>query len=806
MKFKISLSIICLSAIIALAFKAEDTPLEKLLKQLAKITASYPQEKVHLHLDKPYYAVGENIWIKAYVVTAEKNEPSLLSKVLYVELINEKNEVKKNLKLAIENGTADGNINLTDSLESGNYRIKAYTNYMRNYANDFFFEKFIKISRVSDIAILDDKKNKKTELSIQFFPEGGNFLVGIRNKIGVKAVTADGLGANLSGYVVNREKEKVAEFTTEHAGIGVFPLMPQAKQAYVAIVTLADGSTKSFNLPKVTESGYTISANTVEDKINIRVFGSADLVDGKELSVVAQANGIVYASFTSKLDKPVLTASLEKKSFPTGIIQLTLFNAENKPLAERLIFVNQQDELKIAIKAKEQASTKKKTTLDLAVNDVNNNPIDGNFSISVTDATIVQTNEDDETTILSNLLLTSDLKGFIEQPNYYFNTNNADREKHLDNLLLTQGWRRFVWSDITAANEPDVKYRPEQTIEIAGKLVGQFDKPLVNAKISLISTTPGLFLKLDTVSDIKGNFVFDRLDIPDSASFILQAKTSKDNKDVKIVLTKSPEVKAASFIGNSVNMVTYVENTKRQFQELDKFNMLDKGILLKTVEIKTKPVLKPLLNVPNSANASGAVDHVITAKMLTGAINIFSPFYKTAGVTVRNGMIYRTRASKSFTNNPPMLLIIDGVQINQTLMPDYILSINPADVEGIEVLTSDYNTSVLGPDASGGAVYITTRRGSGKNPPATNVAIIKNAGFSIKKEFYSPDYDDPKTNQQLLDLRSTIYWNPNIKTDQKGQASISYFNASTPGKYNVTVEGIDSFGSIGRKTFIYEVK
>ena len=145
---------------------------------------------------------------------------------------------------------------------------------------------------------------------------------------------------------------------------------------------------------------------------------------------------------------------------------------------------------------------------------------------------------------------------------------------------------------------------------------------------------------------------------------------------------------------------------------------------------------------------------------------------------VRNGMIFRTRASNSFTNNPPMLLIVDGVQINQSLMPDYILSINPADVEGIEILTSNYNIAVLGPDASAGAIYITTRNGSGKASAATNIARIKNGGFSVAKEFYVPNYDDPKLNKQLLDLRSTIYWNPNVITNTKGEANFNFFNFS----------------------------
>ena len=169
--------------------------------------------------------------------------------------------------------------------------------------------------------------------------------------------------------------------------------------------------------------------------------------------------------------------------------------------------------------------------------------------------------------------------------------------------------------------------------------------------------------------------------------------------------------------------------------------------------------------------------------------------------------VFRTRAPRSIvTAPPPMLLIIDGVQVNQNDMPDYLGMINPKDLAGIEVLTSDYNTSVLGPDASGGAVYITTRNGMGAPKAATNTAKVKNAGFSTKKEFYVPNYEDPKTDKNMGDLRSTIYWNPNVSTDEKGLAKFSFFNAGTPGKYQVTIEGLDSFGNLGRKIYTYEVK
>ncbi|SFG60621.1 TonB-dependent receptor plug domain-containing protein [Pedobacter insulae] len=789
-----------LTVIVCSSFKAEETPLEKLLKQLAKITETYPQEKVHLHVDKPYYALGEDIWIKAYVITAEKNLPSSLSAVLYVDLIDPQNEIKKMTKLEIVNGFADGNINVTDSLLPGNYRIRAYTNYMRNYDEGFFFQKTLTIGSVMDVAATAPKTQENLTFDVQFFPEGGYMLHGIRSKIGVKAVSSDGMGANLTGQIVNQNKEKVALFTTEHAGMGVFALLPKPGEKYRAIVTLPNGEEKSFKLPDALESGFTFAINATNENFNVRVGASKDKISEEEMFVVAQANGVTYASFAFKPNNQNTSANIPLKNFPTGIVHFTLFNTKSEAIAERLVFVNHHDQLNINI-GNAGATTRSKSELELKVTEANGNPIDGNFSVAITDLGKVPFEEDDQVTILSNLLLTSELKGYIERPNYYFHNSTEEKERQLDNLLLTQGWRRFIWQDIVSAKEPEITFRPELTLEITGKVTNEYGKILPNARVSLFSLTRGLILKLDTITDAKGNFVFDRLDLPDTADLMLQAKIKKDFRGINLTLNKSPKVTAAQLFGRSTNIAPYLESTKERFEELR-----GSGIMLNTVTISKKRNLGSPLNVKNSANASGSVDYLIKADQLEKEFNIYTVFYKVPRVIVRGKFVFKSGGNRSLTNNPPMLLIIDGVQINQAEMPDFLSTINPRDVEGIEVLTSDYNTSVLGPDASGGAIYITTKGGLGAASRATNNAKVKDAGFSAKKEFYIPNYDDPKTDRQMADLRSTIYWNPTVKTDADGLAKFSFFNAGTPGTYQVTIEGMDDFGNLGRKVYTYEVK
>ncbi|RZL42592.1 MAG: TonB-dependent receptor, partial [Pedobacter sp.] len=593
------------------------------------------------------------------------------------------------------------------------------------------------------------------------------------------------------------------------AGMGIFALTPQAAEEYTAIVTLDDNSTKSFKLPQVLESGYTLAVNQIEENLSVKISSTTDLVNGKEVYVIAQANGVVYASFSTKLDKAILTANIAKKNFPTGIVQISLFSADGKPIAERLVFVNHKDFLKISGTNTFEPIVRKKANLDIKVTDINGNPIDGNFSVSVTDAGKTPFDEDEEKTILSNLLLTSDLKGYIEKPNYYFNEANPDKEKHLDYLSLTQGWTRFVWADILADKEPDITFRPEQSLEIAGKITTLGDKPLPNAKVLMFSSTPGYTFMLDTISDAKGNFVFDRLEIPDTVSFIIQSKSNKDNRNINLVLNKAPKVPEHKYLGNDLDIVNYLSDTKLMYNELDKFNMLDKGIKLNTVNITGQRRLKALVNVPNSANGSGAADQVVNSEKLEYETSMLTAFSKIPGVYVKNDMVMRASSrTVSLTQAPqPMLVILDGVYVKQAQNPTFITSINPRDVEGIEVLTSNYNTSIFGDDGFWGVIFITTKNGSTlKNTPSTNTNSTKNRGFTAVKQFYSPNYDDPKTNQKLQDLRSTIYWNPNVATNEKGQANLNFFNANTRGIYKVTVEGMDSFGTIGRNVYTYEVK
>ncbi len=802
---KLKILIICAFAGIIGYVKAQEAPIEKIVKHLTQITNNYPQEKVHLHLDKPHYVFGEDIWIKGYVVIAEDNKPSLLSAVLHVDLINDKNETIKKVTLKIDTGLANGNISLNDSLAAGIYRIRAYTNYMRNYASSFFFEKSIQIGNITSQRKEPGSMEDKT-LMVQFFPEGGDLIADIRSKIGVKVIHKSGFGVNVSGYITNQNKEKVAEFTTEHAGIGVFTLMPKKLEKYTATITLSNGETKTFSLPEAKQNGFALAINELDTTISLKITGSKELIDGRELNVIAQNNGVVYGSYKYKLTNAAIITNISKKDFPSGIVHFTLFDATGNPIAERLLFVNNQEYLAIeATHDKASSSPKEKVSLSLNVKDILGQRIKGNFSIAVVDAGNAALDEDNESSILSNLLLTSDLKGYIEQPNYYFNNVTDDKKRQLNNLLLTQGWRRFIWSEVRAEKEPDLNYRIEQSLEIAGTITNLADKPIPNAKILLYSNSKKLVLMLDTISDSKGRFVFDRLDLPDSVNLFIQAKNIKGNANVKLKLDNGPIVEAQTLTIKPIDLSAYATNAQAFFDDFQRNNLSDKTIRLKTVNIVSKKSTNPMANpVVGSQNISGR-DYVIGRDKLKTEFNLFEVFYKVPGVRVAGGKVYKSsmRGVTITSSAPPMLIYLNG----QLVDSDILTSLTADDVEAIEVLTSNSNLSVYGINAMWGILHITMRKGKDiGSSPSTNIKMVSDRSFSVKKEFYMPDYEDPKLNKQLQDLRSTIYWNPNLNTNKQGIAKVSFFNAGTSSTYKVVIEGMDVFGNLGRKTYTYVVK
>jgi TonB-dependent SusC/RagA subfamily outer membrane receptor len=805
------------------SFVAFDEPIDKIQQQLAKWADSNPAEKVYLHLDKPYYAAGDDIWFKAYVTSGSYHEPSTLSGILNVELIDARGTVNQTIKLQLDNGTSAGDFALPDTLQAGNYRLRAYTNYMRNAGSEYFFDEAISI--INSVSTGGSKTTNNSvpgntgpagqvnsKASLQFFPEGGSLIVGVQSAIAFKAIGANGLGADVSGVVTNNSGQQIATFKSTHLGMGVFSFVPMPGNTYTAKVTYANGNQSVINLPQATDTGYALNiVDADEDNLRVRITtASATLQQTPDrlVSLVAQSAGKIYYAGKSKPGSREFTAVIPKSKFPAGIAQFTLFSDSGEPLNERIVFIRRPDQLKLNLTADRSAFSpqqKMKINLNALSGD---KPAAGSFSVAVINESKVPVDEDSENNIFASLLLTSDLRGYIEKPAYYFNNASDKTRADLDVLMLTQGYRRFEWKEIMQDKFAPIVFQPEKALQVSGTITTPGGKPVPNAKVQLIDIDNAAY-QIDTLTDAKGRFAFTGLAFEDSIRLIIQARNAKNKRDVVIHMDSiAPPISggnknaAAMQVSISDSLSVYAKSSKQLYDMQRRYGVGNHVISLREVVIREKKVA-----LKHSANLNGAgnADQVLLAKDLRnyGCANLSDCLQgRLLGVVFNNGIPYSTRGYR------PMQLIVDGVYVEGS----FLNSINYNDVAAIEVLRNGANTSIYGGRGGNGVILVTTKHGD-DNDNAYNGPIAGRGikpyypkGYFKARTFYSPQYDQPKINKQLADLRSTIYWQPNVVTGADGKASFEYFNAGSKGTYRVLIEGLDADGNIGRQVYRYTVQ
>jgi len=794
-----------------------DDPITLIRQQLEKWTAGQPIEKVYLQLDKPYYAAGDDIWFKAYVVNQD-DKLSSISGIVNVELIDQRDSIIRSDKLALASGTANGDFALPDTLHPGNYRIRAYTNYMRTSGSDYFFDKAITIINNVNPGKPTNISNQPAstgKIDVQFFPESGYLVNGIESEVAFKAVAPNGLGINIKGTVTDSKGQQVAQFTTSHLGMGKFNITPVAGNEYKAAITNPDGSIQLVELPKAKDNGYNIHiADNGPQEVAVVIQTSPALVTnsiGNAPILIAQSGGkICYTGGVTTTAQP-FKLFLSKTLFRSGIVQFTLFSPTDEPVNERLLFIqNPADQLKLSVSADQQVyAPRQRVRLTLDAQNGNHEAEIGNFSVAVTDESRVPVNEDTENNILANLLLTSDLRGYIEQPAWYFNNSNAQTSAALDLVMLTQGYHRFEWKELLKGQLAAQTYQSENSLQVSGTVVVPGGtKPVVNAKVTLYNLDSIQFTR-EAVTDASGRFSFKNLTFDDSVRFIVQARTDKNKKDVDIKLDKivPPVTSGNKYRGDfqlneGADLSAYAQSSKQLYVEERPLGLGNHISSLQEVIIREK---KEALRYSQNLNGAGNADQIILGKTLRdmGCITVTDCLAgRLVGVAFHNGIPYSTRDQR------PMQLVVDGVYLPW----QHLNNINYNDIQAIEVLRSIAYTAVYGSQGSSGLFVITTRHGNDDDDDepqpvyGRGITTYFPKGYYKAREFYSPRYDRPKTDKQLADLRTTIYWKPTLLTGSDGKASIEYFNAGSKGTYRVVVEGIGNDGSIGRQVFRYKVQ
>lgn len=424
-------------------------------------------------------------------------------------------------------GAAAGDIALADTLKQGIYQIRAYTAWQQNFGSDAFFEKRIPVvSAKNSFNANTSTVTNSAEYDVQFFPEGGDLVMDQRSKVGIKITAANGNGLKMSGKITDQDNKEVAVFNTSHLGIGSFPLTPKTGKNYVAQIKLDNNKLLKIPVKSAVAQGYVLSVNNqFADSLLVTITPGAAFKNNQVL-LVAQRDNDIYYQVKISLTGNRYTTRIPKKYLPVGISRITLLNAESQPVAERLVFNHDAAPLKIAVKS----ITANKDSIEISMLDKNGNTVNGSFSVAVSNADQVPVNDDDELSINAQLLLTSDLKGGIQKPNYYFTaTNHQDslqRNIDLDNLLLTQGWRRFLYYAVADSTKlPD--HLPEQGLQLSGRLVDKKNNPIQNSKVSAFSVVDGLPFFRDTLTNANGRFMLDGLDNYGDLKFSVQAKDVK---------------------------------------------------------------------------------------------------------------------------------------------------------------------------------------------------------------------------------------------------------------------------------------
>ena len=904
--FLLPLIVFCCCFSLAHAQEA-DQVLNHIITKTTKIYTDHPNEKVYLHFDKPYYAVGDTIWFKAYL-TLGQHEPSPLSKIIYIAVLNARDSVMNTLQLQVKNSVAWSDIPLSQySYTKGNYHIIAYTNWMDNNDPAYFFSKTITIgdainnklstqinltgsftgktqkilaqvafkndqgvpladkrvnwsiekdgetiikgkgiqtdkSGLAKIDIINTKSadlgqaylvtsidgGSKKDISsrfplnsaaapndVQFFPEGGALLAGIPTKIAFKALQPDGLGIGLKGVITDNTNKTVLTFTSSHIGMGNFIFTPEDNKTYTVKVTYADGTTAAPDLPKVETGGISLSLdNTNADVLKIKLLSDSSFLKeykDKTFFLLAKSGGVICFGAKTQLQSQVYTASVLKSKFPTGILQVTLFIADGEPVCERIAFINHNDQLKLNLStALPVYTTRQRVKININAKK-GDQPATGNFSLTVLDDAKVPFDENAETTIMSYMLLTSDIKGYIEKPNYYFNNPDEKTAADLDNLLLTQGYRRFSYDGIMTDKMPSMSFLPEQGIDISGTLRGNNGIPVKGGNVKISIPDKNYFQ--NTTTDADGRFRFSNLVFLDSAQVTVSAKNNSRAEVMVLTLDNPPNQKLPLNI-NAPDAILNIDSLLSAYLKNSKLAYSYTNVLKEVVirDVRTEPTVSHK-DYGNLASLGAIADHLIKGSSLKdcGGNALDCLKVLAVGMTFDQDNFYVTRDYSSGKRVPAQIFIRGG-PVDVTAL--YSLDVNT--IESVEVFVKDELGLVNSAYNSNGAIVVNLKKVETQKISLQDLKALmphqyevtySPKGYAALRTFYLPRYSGPRASQtNKVDTRTTIYWNPNIETDKDGNAAFEFFNADGTGTYRAIIEGIDKDGNIGRQLYRYMVK
>ncbi len=776
---------------------AQTTPLTEVQRLLSAHSSQRFQEKIYVHVDRPLYVVGETVWFKVYCVAGDTHRPLDVSKIAYFELLDKESNPVAQVKVSLTDGQGDGNLVVPAGLTNGTYTARCYTNWMKNFSPELYFEAPVRILNPFTLPESQPVAAAKAPTNdLQFFPEGGSLVGQVENRVAFRAVGPDGKGVGFQGHLVNARNDTLLRFEPARFGLGSFKFTPANGEKYRAILQDAQGNSATYPLPTPQSQGFAMQVSDSTDRwVNVLVRAQPESsIAGVTLLAHGQQNGQPIA-LRPTLRNGTAVFLLDKNQLGEGITQLTIFDQTPRPVAERLYFKRPANRLMVKAKTeRNEYGPREKVHLDLTANASANETATLSVAVYLLDSLA----SPDQTDIDSYFGLTSDLRGTVESPATYFRESGAAADAALDHVMLTHGWRHFIWEEVLNEKKPAFKYLPEYSGHFIKGKITNTETGLAASNVAAFLSTPDLRPKLFIAqSDSLGNLRFEVKKLNDTREIIVQTDTRLDST-YRIEIS-SPYSGQAS----SRRWPQYTFGSEQSSQ------LLTRSVNMQTLNaFMSRPTARPIFTGVDSLGFYGKPDE----KYFLDAFTRFPTMEEVMREYVP-GVFVRKRQKKFhfyvLDNITPLgvfkdepLILLDGVPVFDT---DRMMAFDPLKIKKLEVVDALY---YLGPRSFPGLVSYSTYKGDLAGFELDPRALVLSYDFAqSRREFYTPRYDAADSRaSRLPDFRNLLHWSPTLTTNAQGKQGLDFYTSDQTGTYRVVVQGLTRSGVAGSGEFIFEVK
>lgn len=776
--------------------RAQSAPADDLRDRFVQYQLHNLQEKLFVHTDKTFYLAGEIIWFKIYNVDESFHKPAAFSKLAYVEIINEEQKPVMQAKIGLQEGRGDGSFIIPSPLASGNYILRAYTSRMKNFGAGYYFEQPISIVNTLKQPALKTVETKE-RYQLEFFPEGGNLVKGIESVVGFRITDQFGNAVDASGYLVAGKSDTLTRLQTLRFGMGSFTLLPQNEQSYHAVFVINDTSIVQ-NLPAAYEQGYVMNCREApgSDIVTVTVSSSRQY-NNLPVYLLAHTRHLVKQVLTAAVSNGKAVFQLSKSRLGDGVSHITIFNQDRQPLCERLYFKRPAHTLLITAKTdKPGYESRNKINVAVQAEGQPGSPLAADMSVAVFMIDSLQPLQYQD--IQSWMLLQSELAGVIAAPQYYFTDSSANAAAAMNNLLLTQGWRRFAWADILQRRLPAFEFITEHEGPVINASLTNKVTGLPQKNVLTTLTLPGEHFELrSAVSKPDGTVQFNVNDFYSSNEMILQPVNAADTA-LKISI---------------INPFSDKFNT-RVFPRLYNLNKWKDQLVNRSIsaqadnayqaERKRLSFLQPVTDTNVFYGKPDKQYYLDDYTRFTTMEEVMKEFVTDVRVrkqadgfrfNVVNGVF------KDFFERPPLVLI-DGLPVSNV---NKIMALDPLKIKKIEVLAHKH---FLGSLVNEGVVSYSTYQGDlGGYELDANAVVIEYEGLQRQRIFYSPAYETSQQQQSRIpDLRNLLYWSPAVTTGTDGKQQFSFYSSDLKGNYAIIVQGLTAEGLAGSTVNVFSVK